>query len=468
MAEIVSILLSSGGEFADLYFQDMTARQAEAESGRIERIASVRERGVGLRLIRHGVTHFGTSVEMSPAALRELAGSLAAGAGEVKSSGKRKVEGGKGGIELKKRPAGRLPAGEDPSGVPLEQKGKLVLAALRALDGYDSRLVQVKSVYRDSSLVMKVANSDGVYAEDTRYHGVFLVQVVVSDGDHMQTGYEPVGGTGGYDLFRKIDPGEVALISAGRALTMLQAPEAPSGTMPVVLSSEAGGTMVHEAVGHGLEADLAGQELSIYADKMGLQVASPLVTVVDDATLPGRRGSYNYDDEGEPGRRTVLVDKGVLTAFMSDKAALLKYGMPATGNGRRQSFRNWPIPRMSNTIIEPGKHVPADIVRSVDRGLLVLKMGGGQVNTVTGDFVFDVSEGYLIEGGEKAGPVRGATLAGNGPEVLKNIDMVGNDLGFGLGTCGKDGQGVPVGDAQPTLRIPEIVVGGRDAEGGPG
>jgi TldD protein len=339
------------------------------------------------------------------------------------------------------------------------------MAALGALDGYDSRLIQVKSVFRDSVLAMKVANSDGVFAEDKRSHVVFLVQVVASDGDHIQVGYEPVGGTGGSDIFRKIDPGQVALTAARRALTMLQAPEAPAGAMPVVLSSEAGGTMVHEAVGHGLEADLTGQELSVYAGKLGQEVASPLITVVDDATLPGRRGSYNYDDEGERGRKTMLVDKGVLTAFMSDKTAAIKYGMPTTGNGRRQSFRHWPIPRMSNTIIEPGEHVPDEIIRSVDRGLLVLKMGGGQVNTVTGDFVFDVSEGYLIEGGEKAGPVRGATLAGNGPEVLKNIDMVGNDLGFGLGTCGKDGQGVPVGDAQPTLRIPEIVVGGRDAEG---
>lgn len=464
MAEIISILLSSGGEFADVYFQDMSARMAEAESGRIERISSVREAGAGLRLIRDGVTHFGTSVDLSPGSLRDLASSLAAGAGEILEKGKR----GKGekGINLKQRPQGPLPAGQDPSGISLVEKGKLVLAALKALDGYDPRLVQVKSVYRDSSMTMKVANSNGVYAEDARSHGVFLVQVVVSDGDHMQVGYEPVGGTGGYGVFDSIDPARVAETAADRALTMLEAPEAPSGTMPVVLSSEAGGTMIHEAVGHGLEADLTGQELSVYAGKMGEEVASPAVTVVDDATLPGRRGSYNYDDEGEPGQKTVLVDKGILKAFMSDQTAVIKYGMPASGNGRRQSFRNWPIPRMSNTIIEPGSHVPEDILRSVDKGLLVLKMGGGQVNTVTGDFVFDVSEGYLIEGGEKAGPVRGATLAGNGPEVLKNIDMVGNDLGFGLGTCGKDGQGVPVGDAQPTLRIPEIVVGGRDAEKG--
>jgi TldD protein len=355
--------------------------------------------------------------------------------------------------------------GEDPAGVPLEEKGKLVMRALTELDGFDNRLAQVKSIYRDSSLSILVANSEGVLARDTRSYGVFLVQVVASDGEHIQVGYEPVGGIGGYGIFRDLEPAQVAVTAAKRALTMLEAPEAPSGRMPVVLSSEAGGTMVHEAVGHGLEADLTGQKLSVYAGKLGEQVASSIITVVDDPTLPGRRGSYNIDDEGVVAARTILVEKGVLKAYMSDKQSVLKDGIPSTGNGRRQSFRHWPIPRMSNTIIESGDHVPDEIIRSVNRGLLVVKMGGGQVNTVTGDFVFEVSEGYMIEGGVVGGPVRGATLAGNGPEVLKSVDMVGNDLGFGLGTCGKDGQGVPVGDAQPTLRIPEIVVGGRETEG---
>ena len=458
LEKVVSTLLSSGGEFADIYYQDMTARQVEAESGQIERISTIREKGAGLRLIRGGVTHFATTVDLTPDSLLTLASELASGAGSL-GKGKK--------VQLTELPPGPLPPGEDPAGIPLEDKGKLVMGALNTLDGFDSRLAQVKSIYRDSSLSILIANSDGVLAEDSRSYGVFLVQVVATDGDHIQVGYEPVGGTGGYGMFREMDPADVATTAAKRALTMLEAPEAPAGKMPVILSSEAGGTMVHEAVGHGLEADLTGQKLSVYAGKMGEQVASPIVTVVDDPTLPGRRGSYNIDDEGVVAVKTVLVDKGVLKAYMSDKQSVLRDKIPSTGNGRRQSFRHWPIPRMSNTIIEPGTHDPGEIVRSVDRGLLVLKMGGGQVNTVTGDFVFEVSEGYMIENGEVGGAVRGATLAGNGPEVLKSVDMVGNDLGFGLGTCGKDGQGVPVGDAQPTLRIPEIVVGGRDAEGNP-
>jgi TldD protein len=439
----------------------MTARQVEAESGQIERISTIREKGVGLRLIHKGVTHFATTVDLTPDSLLTLASSLASGAGITgkgqKGKGKK--------IQLSEIPPGPLPPGEDPAGIPLQEKGQLVMGALNILDGFDSRITQVKSIYRDSSLSIIIANSDGILARDTRSYGVFLVQVVASDGDHIQVGYEPVGGTGGYSVFRNLVPAEVAMTAAKRALRMLEAPEAPAGKMPVVISSEAGGTMVHEAVGHGLEADLTGQKLSVYAGKLGEQVASSLVTVVDDPTLPGRRGSYNIDDEGVVAAKTVLVENGILKSFMSDKQSVLRDGVPSTGNGRRQSFRHWPIPRMSNTIIEPGKHDPDEIVRSVDRGLLVVKMGGGQVNTVTGDFVFEVSEGYMISDGEVGGPVRGATLAGNGPEVLQSVDMVGKDLGFGLGTCGKDGQGVPVGDAQPTLRIPEIVVGGRDAEG---
>lgn len=454
--KVISTLLTTGGEFADIYYQDMTSRQLEAESGQMERISTVREKGVGLRIIREGITHFATTVNLKPESLLALASDLASGAGS--RGGKRKVQ-------LTELPPGPLPAGRDPAGIPLKSKAGLVMEAVNALKGHDSRLVQVKSVYRDATLSILVANSDGVLARDERSYGTFLVQVVASDGKHIQVGYEPVGGTGGYIVFEEMDPVQVAMTAARRALTMLEAPEAPAGKMPVVLSSQAGGTMVHEAVGHGLEADLTGQKMSVYAGKVGEQVASPVITVVDDPTLPGRRGSYNIDDEGVPASRTVLVKDGVLRAYMSDKQSVLRDNIPATGNGRRQSFRHWPIPRMSNTIIEPGKQDPAEIVRSVDRGLLVLKMGGGQVNTVSGDFVFEVSEGYLIRGGEVGGPVRGATLAGNGPEVLKSVDMVGSDLGFGLGTCGKDGQGVPVGDAQPTLRIPEIVVGGRDAEG---
>jgi TldD protein len=218
--------------------------------------------------------------------------------------------------------------------------------------------------------------------------------------------------------------------------------------------------MIHEAIGHGLEADLAQQGLSVFSGKLGTQVASPLITVMDDATLPGKRGSFRFDDEGTPSQRTVLVEKGILQCYLYDKLTSMKDKVKSTGNGRRESYRHRPIPRMTNTFIAEGSMSPGDILASLEKGILVEKMGGGQVNTVTGDFVFDVQEGYLIEKGKKGEPVRGATLTGNGPRVLESIDMVADDLGFSIGTCGKDAQGVPVSDAMPTVRIPEIVVGG--------
>ena len=219
--------------------------------------------------------------------------------------------------------------------------------------------------------------------------------------------------------------------------------------------------MIHEAIGHGLEGDAIFKNLSIYSGKLGEKIASEYVTVIDDATLEGKRGSFRFDDEGTAAQRTVAVENGVLTGFLLDRRSAMKLEMEPTGNGRRENFRFRPIVRMSNTMIAPGEHDPDEIISSVDSGLFVVRMGGGQVDTSSGDFVFKVSEAYLIEKGRVTGPVRGATLIGNGPAVLERIDMVGNDPGFDIGTCGKDGQHVPVSDAQPTIRIPAITVGGE-------
>jgi len=230
--------------------------------------------------------------------------------------------------------------------------------------------------------------------------------------------------------------------------------------MTVVMSSEAGGTMVHEACGHGLEADLVQKGLSVYRGKLGQKVAADGVSVIDDATLEVKYGSFSFDDEGNYGEKTVLIDNGRLVRYMYDRLTARKDGTQSTGNGRRESYQHKPIPRMSNTFIAPGQDDPHDIIESTKYGLLVKKMGGGQVNTTNGDFVFEVQEGYIIEDGKIKYPVRGATLTGNGPHVLQNVDRIGNDLGFAIGVCGKDGQGVAVADAQPTIRIKELVVGG--------
>lgn len=248
------------------------------------------------------------------------------------------------------------------------------------------------------------------------------------------------------------------IITKGERL--LKAEEAPSGTMPVVIAGDAGGTMVHEACGHGLEADIVKKGMSVYGDKVGERVAGEKITVIDDGGIKGRYGSGFFDDEGTKTKENVLIEDGVLKGYMTDIISAEELNIPLSGNGRREGYHALPITRMTNTYIKSGKDKRKDIIESVEKGLYVHKIGGGQVNTAIGDFVFEVTEGYLLENGKLGKQVKGATLIGNGPNVLNKIDMVGDDFGYSLGTCGKDGQGVQVADGQPTLRIPSLVVGG--------
>ncbi len=450
---VLKRVLKNGGEFADLFVEDLDSTAILFEAGRIDNIVGGLDRGAGIRVVANGRTIYAYTNDLTQEGLLELADQL--------SSAVRQGKQGELGA-LKKQPPGvTLQTLRDPTGASLEDKIALVKRANQA--AWQSDLVkQVRVMYRDRKRSLGIANSHGVISDEEQKSLVFFTQVVAADGTSIQTGYEPVGSAGGLEILDQTRPEEVAKIAAQRALQNLKARKAPAGSMPVVLSSEAGGTMVHEAVGHGLEADLAEQGMSVYANKLGEKVASDLVTVIDDGTLEGRRGSYGYDDEGTPSKRNVLIENGILKGYMYDKLMAMRKGVNSTGNGRRESYRHKPIVRMTNTYIAPGQHDPAEILRSVPSGLFVKKMGGGQVNTVNGDFVFEVTEGYLIKDGQIAEPVRGATLTGNGPKILQQIDMVGNDLGFAIGTCGKDGQGVPVTDAQPTLRIPQMVVGGSE------
>jgi TldD protein len=460
--KILSEALREGGEFADLHFEQTRSVVIVCEEDRIEKAISGLDMGVGLRVLFGGRTIYSFTNHITEEALFDLAWKISR---VVKEDGEGRV------INLVPHPDTSLsnpligkssfPIERDPKDISIGEKVSVVKRANDVARRLDPHVQQVKVLYRDVSQILSIANSEGFLTEGERIGTIFSVQVVSAKGDIIQTGYEPVGGTMGFELFDLYPPEGVAEKATKRSLLMLSARKAPMGRMPVVLSSEAGGTMIHEAIGHGLEADLAQQGLSVYSGKVGESVASSLITVVDDPTLSQKRGSYAFDDEGTPSQRTLLVEEGVLRGYLYDRLTALKEGVKSTGNGRRESYQHKPIPRMSNTLIVPGKTKPEEIVRSIDKGLLVKKMGGGQVNTVNGDFVFEVSEGYLIEKGSVGDPVRGAILTGNGPQILKEIDMVGDDLGFGIGTCGKDGQGVPVADAQPTLRIPEIVVGGQ-------
>lgn len=460
--EILHEALQGGGEFADLFFEQTHSVVIICEEDRIEKVVSGLDIGVGLRLLFDRKTFYGFTTELSKESLLHLARRINRSAREGNG------EEGKGGSRFSPSVLSSLPVARSlssiqrhPEKLSIEERISVVKRANEAARRFDPHVQQVRVLYREVSQKLSISNSEGLLAEGERVGTVFSVQVVSAKGDVVQTGYEPAGGTMGFELFDLHPPEEVAQVAAKRSLLMLSARKAPMGKMAVILSSDAGGTMIHEAIGHGLEADLAQHGLSVYSKKVGETVASPLITVVDDPTLPQRRGSYSFDDEGVASRRTILVEGGVLKRYLYDRLTALKDGVESSGNGRRESYQDKPIPRMSNTMILPGKMKPEEIVHSVEKGLFVKKMGGGQVNTVNGDFIFEVNEGYLIEKGSIGEPVRGATLIGNGPKVLKDIDMLGNDLGFGIGTCGKDGQGVPVSDAQPTLRIPELVVGGQ-------
>jgi TldD protein len=452
ISAILRKALANGGDFADIYFEDGSSTVIVCEDNKIEKVIAGTDRGVGIRVIEGLRTSYAFTNEITEQALLDLATTVS-----------RAVKGTEPGniLDMRKKVTGAgFTIKRHPESIPLQDKVALVNEANLAARGLDSKVRQVMAVYRDGNLKTQIANSLGEFVETVRTSTVFMVQVVAADGNVIQTGYEPVGSLRGFEIFEDNRPEQIALTAARRALRMLTARKAPAGTMPVILSSEAGGTMVHEAIGHGLEADLAQSGVSIYSGKLGTQVASPLITVIDDATIPYARGSFSFDDEGSAGQRTVLVENGILKTYMYDRLSAMKDGCSSTGNGRRESYHTKPIVRMSNTLIAPGETPPETIIHGVQRGLFVKKMGGGQVNTVNGDFVFDVAEGYLIENGAITEPVRGATLTGNGPEVLKKVEKVGSDLGFGIGTCGKDGQGVPVSDAQPTLLISEIIVGG--------
>jgi TldD protein len=444
--------LSGGGEFADVFIERSSPLLLACEDSRLEKVMSGLDCGAGVRLIFGWRTAYAYTNELTTNALLEIADAVrqAAAGGHHQTT-----------INFTRaNPRIDLPVKKPPEGVDASRKAAMVLQADRVARSFDPRVRQAMVSYRENRQRVLIANSEGVLAEDERMYLTAVVHVVAADGELVQTGYEPIGGIAGMELFDAYPLDRAAETAARRAVMMLTARKAPAGRMPVVLSSEAGGTMIHEAVGHGLEADLAQSGLSVYSNKRGERIASPLITVVDDATLAGRRGSFRFDDEGVHAERTVLVDKGILKTFMYDRLTAMKDGARSTGNGRRESYKHRPIPRMTNTMIVPGENGPEDILRSTPTGLFVKRMGGGQVNTVNGDFVFEVSEGYLIENGTIGELVRGATLVGNGPQALLSIDRVGSDLGFSLGTCGKDGQGAPVSDAQPTLRIPELTVGG--------
>lgn len=451
--KILRIATSNGADMAELYAESARTTAISNEDKKTDRVIIGVDKGYGIRVIFGEKTYYGFTSD--PLELTSIAASLARRGGaltppEVRATtpARQRVSGGEGRPYVTQQP------------VQLKEHLNAVERASSTAWKSSGMLKQVQVSLRFTNKKTWIANSKGLRAEEEKNDLIMVVLVVASNNGDVQTGYEPAGGSCGIELFERVRPEDISKNAVERALTMLEASRAPRGKMPVVISSSAGGTMIHEAVGHGLEADLVTQGMSIYKDKLGRQVASKIVTVVDDATVKDLRGTFKFDDEGTPSERTVLIENGVLKRYMQSHATANRMQASVTGNCRRESFRHRPIVRMTNTFIVPSKDDPDAIVRSVTNGLFVKKMGGGQVNTINGDFVFEAQEACLIENGRIGEAVRGATLIGNGPKVLMDIDMVGTDLGFGIGTCGKEGQGVPVGHGMPTIRIPEITVGG--------
>jgi TldD protein len=448
--------LHHGGDFAEVFVEDRRSSSARFDDGRAEELVSGRERGAGIRVVRGDTTGFAHTADLSPEGLRTAA-EAAAGAARGDRGGAQVVE---------LTPQSTRPLQETtvlPESVEKRRKVELLARADAAARDESDSVTSVTASYADAHRRIQVANSDGLLAEDDQVRTRLMVQCVATGDTGMQTGYEAPGRTLGFEMFDEIDPEWVARQAARRAGALLEAVPAPSGKIPVVLRRGAGGVLFHEACGHGLEADHIVKDASVFTGRVGEQVASPLVTLVDDGSYGREWGTLAIDDEGKPTQRNVLIENGVLTDYMWDLLRARKDGRPSSANGRRQSYRHLPMVRMTNTFLLEGETDPADIVRGVDHGIYCVQLGGGQVDPASGDFVFGVTEAYLIEDGEITRPIRAAQLIGNGPEVLKLVDVVGNDFDTWTGMCGKNGQSVPVSSGQPTLLVREMTVGGTAA-----
>ena len=442
----------AGESYGEVYLEESLWSTARLEDGAVRDIGASAERGLSLRLLRKQgqrvQTFFGSAQDPSPDAAARLRARLAPGA---PGRGPAFV------APARSAAAFRL----DPSQVALERKLSLLREVDLAARAMSPLIRQVTATYSDRRKDTRVLNSEGADCGQSRVSTNLSVSVVAERDGMLQTGFEVIGAQRGFELFDDEAALKAARRAAARALAKLDAPKAKAGERTIILAAAAGGTFIHEAIGHSLEVDHVQEGSSpAYRGMRGKVVAPETITVVDDPTLPFQRGSFAFDDEGVPARATELVRNGVLNDFLYDRAAALREDRPSNGHGRRESFASRPIPRMSNLYIAPGQDDPAKIVREVKRGLLVTRMGGGQVDTASGEFVFEVDEGWLIEDGKVKHLVRDANLLGVGPEALRSIDRVGWDIGWGIGICGKEGQSVAVSDGQPTIRMPKLVVGG--------
>lgn len=452
-AAVLSRVLRRGGDFAEVFAEDRGSFSLRLEDGKVEEVSSGVDLGASIRVVKGPTTSFGYTDSFDEAALLALADGLSSSlAGSAVT------------------PTSPTPGSAKSAssavifdvGAQTDRKTELVRLVDRTARERSSEIRQVLVGYSEGLQRVWVANSEGLYARDTRARVAVAITVVAQREGLIQTGRETVARLGGLDALREEDIVAAALQAADKAVVMLGARPSPSGRMPVILANGFGGVLFHEACGHGLEADFILKKTSIWEGRRGEKVAESLLTAYDDGASAGLWGSNVIDDEGTPTQRTAVIEEGILTGYLCDLLRGRQIGLRSTGNGRRQSFRHLPYPRMTNTYFAPGAVRPGDLIADTPRAFYAKSLAGGQVDPATGDFVFGVSEGYLIENGQVGPAVRGATLIGNGAEVLRMIDAVADDLEVKAGMCGKEGQLVPVGTGQPTVRLRELTVGGTE------
>jgi len=438
------------GDYADLYWEDTRTLSMRWEEAKFERLTHHEDCGAGLRYLFGDECRYASADNPTLSDIQGLSSQLVMGKKRRVQSALKMVP------PLLYKPVMR----EAPRDVPVEKKAALLERCYKAASLPLVRQVSIS--YGEVDKHIRIWTSEGRMTEEWRTTLTFSISVVAEKDGLLQTAYDAVSGTAGFEYFDKVNVVTLSKKVAERAVLRLTAPPAPLGEMPIIIAAEAGGTLIHEAIGHPLESDAVQKDVSpMYKGAIGKVIGNEKVSVLEDPTMPGQRGFYAFDDEGVSSERVVLVDHGVLKTYLYDRQTAAKDGVPSNGHGRRESYKHRPIPRMANTFVAPGPDDPQMILHSIPNGLLVTKMGGGQVEPATGDFVFEVEEGFLIKDGKIGSLIRSANLMGNGPDVLKSIDLVGSDMGWSVGTCGKDGQGSPVSDGLPTLRIPKgVVIGG--------
>lgn len=451
--EVLAAALKNGGEFAEIFLEDRTNNLLVMRNDTVETISSGRIHGAGVRVFHNLRCIYAYANDTSRQGLLDCAGKVAAAVRGAPANLS---------VTLAERPVASLhPIQKYPGDTQHTARIAVLREASKAARAVGAEVVQAHARYLDSDQRVLIANSEGLLTQDRRVYTRLSITAVASDGKENQTGSEGPGAMRGIELFETIDPAEAGRVAAERAVRMLHAPLCPAGVMPVVMAGGFGGVVFHEACGHSLEATSVGIGVSEFCGKLGQQIASPIVTAIDDGTLVNNWGQIHVDDEGTPSQRTVLIENGILKSYMVDRLGSRRMNHPITGSSRRESYAYAPTSRMRSTFIAPGNDSNEEIIASMGDGLYARKMGGGSVNPATGEFNFSVAEAYLVRNGKIAQPVRGASLIGRGSEILMKIDRVGKELELSQGMCGSKSGSVPTDVGQPMIRVSSITVGGR-------